>query len=316
MILSIIIPVYNVEAYVEETLESVFSTNATDFEVIVINDGTTDNSMDVVRKFDNRPNLVIIEQENQGLSAARMAGLSVAHGEYVFFVDSDDYLFNNSVDSILDLIRGKTGIDVFVFPLYRTYLDESQNRVDLSYKEEQCLSGHDYLKNLGTPTPTPRFILKRSLTENHWLFFPTGLLHEDIYWGIVLLYQAKRVKIMTQPMYVYRQRPGSIMNEVSIRSSYDLVKSHQLLMDFLVDAVAPEDVGWLRPYCFRYLKWSYTLNSRLYGTKDFRHFIRSNGLYVWREWNRAHPDGHFTRIIRRLVFCLMPQFYMKQLGTS
>ena len=87
--LSIIIPVYNVEAYVGRTLESVFATEATDFDVIVVNDGTKDGSMEVVRQFADRPNLTVIEQENQGLSAARNRGMSAAGGEYVWFVDSD-----------------------------------------------------------------------------------------------------------------------------------------------------------------------------------------------------------------------------------
>ena len=82
MLLSIIIPVYNVEEYVGGTLDSVFNSTAPaeDFEVIVVNDGTKDGSMDVVRQFSERPNLTVIEQENQGLSAARMKGLSEARG--------------------------------------------------------------------------------------------------------------------------------------------------------------------------------------------------------------------------------------------
>ncbi|MBQ1648699.1 MAG: glycosyltransferase, partial [Bacteroidales bacterium] len=84
MKLSIIIPVYNVEAYVGRTLESVFATDATDFEVIIVNDGTKDGSMGVIRQFANRLNLTIIEQENQGLSAARNRGLDAAKGDYVW----------------------------------------------------------------------------------------------------------------------------------------------------------------------------------------------------------------------------------------
>ena len=97
--LSIIIPIYNVEAYVAETLKSVFEMNDPKdlFEVIVVNDGTKDGSMDIVRQYADRPNLIIVEQENQGLSAARMKGLSMATGEYVWFIDSDDSLFTNAV---------------------------------------------------------------------------------------------------------------------------------------------------------------------------------------------------------------------------
>ena len=97
MLLSIIIPVYNVEAYVGETLDSVFDTAASTeaFEVIVVNDGTEDGSMDVVLRYASKPNLKIIEQGNQGLSAARLRGLSAAEGDYVWFIDSDDYLMES-----------------------------------------------------------------------------------------------------------------------------------------------------------------------------------------------------------------------------
>ena len=109
MLLSVIIPVYNVEAYVGKTLESVFHTTASsdDFEVIVVNDGTKDGSMKVVRQFADRPNLTILEQENQGLSAARMKGRSVARGEYLWFVDSDDYLVEDGVGKVLALLRSQ-----------------------------------------------------------------------------------------------------------------------------------------------------------------------------------------------------------------
>lgn len=109
MKLSIVIPVYNVEDHVGQTLESVFATDATDFEVIVVNDGTKDGSMDVVRRYADRPNLTIIEQENQGLSAARNRGLDAARGDNVWFVDSDDFLVENGVGKVLGLLAERPG---------------------------------------------------------------------------------------------------------------------------------------------------------------------------------------------------------------
>ena len=122
MLLSVIIPVYNVEAYVGKTLESVFHTTASsdDFEVIVVNDGTKDGSMKVVRQFADRPNLTILEQENQGLSAARMKGCSVAGGEYLWFVDSDDYLVEDGVGKVLALLRSHSDAEVLMFPLLQS----------------------------------------------------------------------------------------------------------------------------------------------------------------------------------------------------
>ena len=132
MRLSIIIPVYNVEPYVRRTLESVFQTSAceSDFDVIVVNDGTKDNSMAIVRQFADKPNLLIYEQENRGLSAARMAGLERASGDYVWFIDSDDWIVDDGVGIVLRLLSERPNSDVLMFPLLRCFDDTSKNRVD------------------------------------------------------------------------------------------------------------------------------------------------------------------------------------------
>ena len=105
---SIIIPVYNVEKYIGKCLESVMNQTYKDYEVIVVNDGTKDNSMDIVKNYPVK----IIEQENQGLSVARNTGVKKAKGEYIIFLDSDDYIekdllknINKSLDNNPDLVR-------------------------------------------------------------------------------------------------------------------------------------------------------------------------------------------------------------------
>lgn len=311
--LSIIIPVYNVETYVGQTLDSVFDTSAQvdDFEVIVVDDGTKDGSMEVVKRYADRPNLTIIEQENRGLSAARNRGLASASGEYVWFVDSDDYLLEDGVGTVVRLLEEHSSADVLVFPIRREFSDTRKPMIDPVIEEMQRTSGRDYLRQNRRATPCFRFVFKRKMTESRWLSFPVGLLHEDIYWGPVLLYLAERIAVMTQPVYAYRQRPGSIMDTVTIRSSYDLVSVHRRLMDFMEKEVAPEDHPFFLSYCFRTLKWSYSLNSRLYGTKDFRRFVHSCGLYVWKNWNLAYPGSTRKKKARRLFFCELPGLYGK-----
>ena len=151
MLLSVIIPVYNVEAYVGKTLESVFHTTASsdDFEVIVVNDGTKDGSMKVVRQFADRPNLTILEQENQGLSAARMKGCSVAGGEYLWFVDSDDYLVEDGVGKVLALLRSHSDAEVLMFPLLRKNGEEVH--LDYQIEGERRMDGKDIVKDPKLP---------------------------------------------------------------------------------------------------------------------------------------------------------------------
>ena len=105
---SIIVPVYNVEEYIDDCLKSIFNQSFKDFEVIVVNDGTKDNSMDIVKNYDVK----VINQENAGLSAARNTGVKSSTGEYLLFIDSDDYIekdllknINNNLKDNPDVLR-------------------------------------------------------------------------------------------------------------------------------------------------------------------------------------------------------------------
>lgn len=103
---SVIIPVYNVEKYLDECLHSISSLNSPDYEIIAVNDGSTDNSAAILNEWEKRlPNLVVINQENRGLSAARNTGLKFSKGEYIAFIDSDDYVDANAMHQLLETAR-------------------------------------------------------------------------------------------------------------------------------------------------------------------------------------------------------------------
>ena len=114
MRLSIVIPVYQVEQYVADCLSSVLDSSSTDYEVIIVNDGSKDASMDIVNSMASAHNCIrVINQQNQGLSAARMNGLEAAIGDFVWFIDSDDYVTPAATSEILDTICSNSDIDVF-----------------------------------------------------------------------------------------------------------------------------------------------------------------------------------------------------------
>ena len=126
MMLSIIIPVYNVERYVEKCIRSCEMQDVTDFELVVVNDGSTDNSLSIVEQVSKEyENIAIITQKNQGLSAARNAGLQVARGEYVWFVDSDDWIEPNCLGRITKKL--KDGLDILQLQYRNAYEDASLN---------------------------------------------------------------------------------------------------------------------------------------------------------------------------------------------
>lgn len=317
MLLSIIIPVYHVEAYVGRVLKSIFDTTAhfDDFEVIVVNDGSKDGSMDVVKQYMDRSNLFIIEQENQGLGAARMSGLACAKGEYVWFVDSDDWLVDDGVGKVLRLLEERKGADVLMFPVLRVSDDRSRDYVDFEVDGVISLVGKDAMADGVVPKcPAFRFVLRKSLTDNEWLFFPSGLIHEDEYFGPVLMTLAERVDILPDYVYVHHQRSGSIMTSLTVRSCYDRVSIYRLLIKYMENAMDPSDWMWFRQYCVGRLVASYTSCPQFYGTPEFSRFVHSSGLYIWNQWRKAYPEASIKKKAGRLFFFAMPNVRGRILG--
>ena len=312
--LSIIIPVYQVEAYVGKTLASVFATNTpTDaFEVIVVNDGTKDRSMDVVRQFADQPNLIILEQENQGLSAARMKGLSMASGEYIWFVDSDDWLVEDGVGRVMDLLGRQCGVDVLMFPMMWVYEDGEKNRLDYQIEADMVVSGKSVIREKALPVwASPRFVFNKALLKNKYLFFPNGHFHEDEYFGPVLITCAERVLVLREPVYMYNIRSGSIMFSQTIRSSYDLVSLHKLLIRFMNENMNKEDKKWFRPYCFRLLRLVYEKLHTFSTNSEIRRFAYSNGFYVWRQWLKVFPEKTLKNKLGRLLYFVTPDVWTR-----
>ena len=314
MKLSIIIPVYNVEAYVGECLSSVFDTTASfdDFEVIVVNDGTEDGSMDVVRQFSDRPNLIILEQENLGVSAARNFGLDRAKGEYVWFVDSDDWLVEDGVGKVLRLLVDRPGVEVLVSPLLRSN-NNHPKEVELDYQidHERLMLGKEAFRS--GPIQgfgwIMRYVLLRSmLMPNYWLRFPVGLLHEDSYFGAVIMYSAHRVIVLPDPLYYYRvNRPESITSSSIVERSRGRVEVYRRLMVFMIKRVDPEDWNWFRAYCFRGIPFCY--DRQLFGQQEFKDFVHDNGKYLYRQWRIIHPDSSIVKKIARFLFFTRPEMY-------
>lgn len=316
--LSIIIPVYNVESYIDQTLASVFKTTAKidDFEVIVVNDGTKDRSMDIVRQFSYFSNLIIVEQENQGLSAARMKGSSAATGDYLWFIDSDDWLAEDGVGKVLELLDNQPGVDALMFPTKWVYKDRNESHLDYEIKNDFVLSGKLLIRDMDLPLwSSPRFVFKRSLLENEFLFFPNGLIHEDEYFGRVLMYYSKEIVVLKDPVYMYRIRPGSITTSKTIRSSYDLVSLHKLLKRFMDKSMEKQDEEWFERSCYKLLISAYK-ESLHFSNWERSRFAASNGFYVWRQWLKVFPEKSIKNKLGRLFYFILPCVHDLMIGNT
>lgn len=205
---SIIIPVYNVEKYIKKCLDSVFNQTYKDFEVIIVNDGTPDNSMDVVKKYDVK----IIEQKNQGQSVARNNGVKKATGEYIIFLDSDDYWKKDLLKEINKSLKNDP--DVVRFQMQELF--EGKDGI-LEHKEKGFtgLSGVDAFNEISkyhiVDAACPYAIKREYYLKNKFQFKP-GLVHEDFGLIPLIIIKADIVNSIEYIGYNYIQRAGSTMN--------------------------------------------------------------------------------------------------------
>lgn len=218
---SVIVPVYNVEQYLGQCLESIKGQDFMDYEVVCVNDGSTDHSRAILEDWSARfPQMKVIDRENGGLSAARNTGLEAAHGDYVVFVDSDDWVETNMLSRLADETRGE---DVVCYASRRT----DNGNTDLL--EEERGNGWDYYNRHALEARIVPFVCvwqrcyRRAFLLEHDLSFREGILHEDNEFTPRVCLKAKSVKVVPDVLYNYRVRPGSIMTTRGLRSKESLV---------------------------------------------------------------------------------------------
>lgn len=222
---SVIVPIYNVEDYIKECLESLERQIFNEIEVIMVNDGSTDDSGRIARKFAERNhNFVLIDQNNRGLSAARNAGLQQAKGEYVYFLDSDDLLTDGAINELYQRASSED-LDVLKFGAY-VFEDRSKElkwttEEGYKYKGEYpgVYEGLDllgrFIANGDTAFSSCCLIFtKKSMIEKEHLRFCKGIIHEDNLFHWQLLSLSKRVAVLNKPLYCRRYRKGSITQTV------------------------------------------------------------------------------------------------------
>lgn len=213
--LSIIIPVYNVEKYVERCIFSIVDqpVSPESYEVIIVNDGSTDKSGDILKELSNDyPSIRLIKQENKGLGAARNTGLDNAIGEYIFFIDADDYIANDSLLPILNSIK-QTKADIILFGISEVYLNGKKKTISFHLPEkDELLFVEDYINDYTILSSAWQGIFKRSLLEEHAIRMPEGKLAEDDDFVVKLFSVADTLYYLPISVYNYFQRPQSISN--------------------------------------------------------------------------------------------------------
>ena len=240
---SVIAPVYNVERYIAQCVESVLMQTETDWELILIDDGSTDKSGKICDFYaSNNEKVKVIHQKNAGLSSARNIGIARAAGDYIVLLDSDDYLDLNALKGLKEII-GKEPYDLVINRVER--FDEKEKKVyPCRYKFEidklnniSPVEIYEWLLNNKKFTFTAWiFVVRREFLEKHNLYFVPGLYHEDEMWTPYLILKAKRIGFNNNYFYYYRvNRDNSIMFTSNIQKGFSLEKIYKKLKNDAAD---------------------------------------------------------------------------------
>lgn len=235
---SIIIPVYNVENYLRVCLDSVLNQSFTDWEAICVNDGSTDGSasiLDTYARQDSR--FTVIAQANGGLSAARNTGLDAAQGDYILFLDSDDWLEPDSLKIISESISDE---DLFCFNGRRYFEKNGEFELEDHLAPASYTSGWEYYSCNALNHRYFAFVCvvlrcyRRSYLLDHELRFKTGIFHEDNLFTPLACYYAGKVKVIPDVLYDYRVRESSIMTSRSLKHWEDIIRIANELAGFFI----------------------------------------------------------------------------------
>lgn len=218
--ISVIVPVYNVEKYVEECLDSILKQTFSDYEIICVEDASSDDSYNLIRKYEKQHKEIKVIQHttNRGLSAARNTGMQEAEGKYILFVDSDDKLAHNNVLEELFFNAEKYETEMLYFDFERRNDDNMKSFIPTAHKAEEysVFEGRELFCNMmeahKVGVEAWRVLFKKEFLMHNRLLFVEGLLHEDILFSFHCIMLVKRIVWIKEIYYLYRQREGSISN--------------------------------------------------------------------------------------------------------
>ena len=296
---SIVVPIYNVEGYLKKCLDSILNQTFVDYEIILVNDGSTDQSLSIIKEYMSKyPDIKLINQENKGLSEARNSGLKEARGNYVLFVDSDDFIdkdlllnLNDSIINNPDLVRFQLRV-------------VSDKTIDINEEAFDSLNGHDAFKK----------IIKYRFVENAWAYlysrkylidngflFKPNMYHED--YGLIPLaiIKASKVNSISYIGYNYVQRSNSIMSDSNYMKTRK--KAFDVLSQYLDIVNKDSD-----PYYRSFLANSVILKLKDLNKEDYKKYLSE--IKRHNVFDNILSDT-LPRKIKKMLLKISPKLYLK-----
>lgn len=258
--ISIIVPIYNVAPFIEECLQSLWKQDLDEdeYEVVIINDGSTDKSLSIAQEIcSNHTNVQIISQENKGLSMARNAGVEIAQGDCIWFVDADDWIAPNCLKKISQQMEG---LDVLAIAA-NSFSEAGVSH--FSYPETMSIPGFKFMEKWQDQLKAcaPFYIFRRSFLQDNQLSFFPGIFHEDNEFTPRAITLAKSIAACQNSYYQRRIRSGSITSSVNPKRPMDIIVGMKSLNKFSLDYSGKTRVA-LDTYIANTINFACKLSSR------------------------------------------------------
>lgn len=277
--ISIIVPIYNVQNYLYECLESLVKQDLENIEIILINDGSTDNSRVIAEQFQKQyKNIKLLNKNNEGLAPTRNYGISLASGKYIMFIDSDDMLNKNVLKDIYNSIN-KNDYDILIFN-GKSFTDNkiSNDKYFNINQEVNSLTNNDKIKKIiSLHSACFKLYSMKFIKENNIMFYNENLYGEDVYFWIKCLnkIEAERVGYIDKEVYLRRYREGSIMTSNHKKNYLDRIKKVDELFKLANNKI-------IENYIFNYIFniWSKAIEVNKELGKDYFDILQNKEIYI------------------------------------
>lgn len=247
---SIVIPVYNVSEYIKRCLLSVLNQTYNNIEVIIVNDCTPDNSMDIVDELlrstiHNKEVKIQSHKVNRGLSAARNTGIKNATGDYIYFLDSDDEITCNAIELLVKRLNSESMID-FIVGNFRAIEDPSGSLKRLSLDDRRIYIGEEILSSFANKkwyVMAWNKLVNLDFLREEELYFKEGVIHEDVLWSFLLANKAQSMGVVKEDLYKYYIRPQSIVSSPSIRNIDNKIIIATEIHNLMIEGSIPQNTN-------------------------------------------------------------------------
>lgn len=320
---SVIVPVYNVESYVEYCLDSLINQTLKDIEIVIVNDGSTDNSEKLVKKYCEKDNRIkYYYKENGGLSSARNYGLTKATGEYILFVDSDDFIDCDMLEKMYEKANS-TKSEVVICPV--TYIYDTKVVKD-KIKDESVFGYNikkkpEMLKHINCVAWNK--LIKKDLFDKTKILFPEGIWFEDLPTMYPLMLEANKISLVNIPFYNYRcQRQGAITSLVDPRNAHMLIGCKKALDYYRKKTKNKEILLQMEKKCISYISSRYHIFIKSKNYKVSKEYINAvskffrDNIENWKDkvddvWMQKRVRLFMKNPILFKIYLLFPTMFLK-----